>query len=97
MYGLMARDKTVKKGSYTYKGFKMMLAETDPGRLAARGYGEEVTPKFIVSSYIDDILQRHIGAYLDGQNIDKVLVGVPGIWFDAVNTIDCRSILEEIV
>ncbi len=97
VYGLMARDKTGKKGSYTYKGFKMMLAETDPGRLAARGYGEEVTPKFIVSSYIDDILQRHIGAYLDGQNIDKVVVGVPEIWFDAVNTIDCRSILEEIV
>lgn len=99
-FGPLAREKTGRKGTTVYKGFKMMLAdETNENEevLKARGYDSEYTPSRIVKEYIDDVLQRHIATNSQEEKIDKVVIGVPEIWFSDVSTIDCRTMLEDIV
>lgn len=95
LFGRLAREKAGRKGTTLYKGFKMMLAENDPQQLAARGYDATLTPKRIVSEYLKNLLQNHLAMNPSVDTIDKLVVGVPEIWFDAVSTIDCRATLED--
>lgn len=95
-FGPLARRRTGRGGATVYKGFKMMLAETNEEVLKTRGYDGEYTPSRIVKEYINDVLQRHIITN-NQEKIDKVVIGVPEIWFSDVSTIDCRTILEDIV
>ncbi|MBQ4563984.1 MAG: Hsp70 family protein [Lachnospiraceae bacterium] len=96
LFGLLARDKTGRRGTTTYKGFKMMLAENDRAKLTARGYDSEFTPKRVVAEYLNNILQNHLSMYNTEDNrINKLVVGVPEIWFSDIATIDCRVTLEE--
>ena len=98
IFGPLAREKTGRKGTTIYKGFKMMLAETDNSVLKSRGYDDEYTPQKIVQAYLNDILLRYVsGSNAEINEIDKVVVGVPEIWFSDVSTIDCRTALEDIV
>lgn len=96
-FGPLARDRIGRKGITVYKGFKMMLAETNKDILKVRGYSDEYTPIRIVKEYIDNILQRHLTANTTEDIIDKVVIGVPEVWFTEVSTIDCRTLLEDIV
>ena len=96
-FGSLARESTGRKGSILYKGFKMMLAETDEKVLKARGYTHEYTPERIIKEFIDDILKKYMETYQIDGNLDKVVIGVPEIWFKKVSTIDCRTKLENIV
>ncbi|HAX83625.1 MAG TPA: hypothetical protein DCY15_03855, partial [Ruminococcaceae bacterium] len=96
-FGSLARESTGRKGSTLYKGFKMMLAETDENVLKARGYTHEYTPERIIKEFIDDILKKYMETYQIDGNLDKVVIGVPEIWFKKVSTIDCRTKLENIV
>ena len=95
-FGLLARENIGRKDKTVYKGFKMMLAETNKNVLKARGYDDEFTPDRIVKEYIDDLLHRYI-TNNNQEKIDKVVIGVPDIWFSDKSTIDCRTILEDIV
>lgn len=97
LFGQAARNKVGMKGYQTYKGFKMMLSE-EPGskNLVDRGYTEDFTPYRATSVYIENLLN----GYVDGLNLerlDKVVVGVPEIWFEDNSTMDCREILEGII
>ena len=57
--GPLTRDKTGRKGTITYKGFKMMLSEKENSKLKQlRGYDEEYTPERFVKEYLDDLLQK---------------------------------------
>lgn len=95
LFGLLAREKTGRKGTVAYKGFKMMLAESNQEKLAARGYDDTFTPKRIVSAYLENVLKNHLAMNPDKTGIDKLVVGVPEIWFSDLTTIDCRVTLEE--
>lgn len=97
-FGPLAKERTGRKGTVLYKGFKMMLAEEDGEVLASRGYNEQWTPKKIVEVYLNDLLKNHL--YTNGLGvdvIDKIVIGVPEIWFSEVSTLDCRTALEGIV
>lgn len=96
LFGPLAREKTGRKGTVTYKGFKMMLAESSQEKLHSRGYDDVYTPRKIVSAYLENILQSHLAMYNSQDNrIDKLVVGVPEIWFSDLATIDSRVTLEE--
>lgn len=96
--GPSARRKVGKIGTVTYTGFKMMLAETDQTLLAQRNYDEIFTPKKIIKEYIDDLLTQYLST-LNGNptRIEKLVVGVPEIWFTSALTIDCRTALKDII
>ena len=96
--GPLTRDKTGRKGTITYKGFKMMLSEKENSKLKQlRGYDEEYTPERIVREYLDDLLRKYLATNTTEQQIDRIVIGVPEVWFDAVQTIDCRAIIKDIV
>lgn len=95
LFGPLARQKTGRKGTTSYKGFKMMLAETDQEVLRTRGYDDACTPRMIVSAYLENILKNHLAMNPDVTCIDKLVVGVPEIWFSDIATIDCRVTLED--
>lgn len=96
--GPLTRDKTGRKGTTTYKGFKMMLSEKENSKLKRlRGYDEDYTPERIVREYLDDLLQKYLATNTAEQQIDKIVIGVPEVWFDAIQTIDCRAIIKDIV
>lgn len=92
--GEMARAQIGRAKTTVYKGFKMMLAEKDPAILASRGYGDDITPKKIVEIFIQNLLSKVVE---DGEKIDKLVVGVPEIWFSDTSTIDSRTALEDII
>lgn len=96
--GPLARELVGKKNTVAYRGFKMMLAE-DSSKWAERNYNEEFSPAAIVKVYIDKILAQYntsIKAASD-ENIEKLVVGVPEIWFTRTKTIDCRGELKKII
>ncbi len=95
LFGPLAREKTGRRGTTAYKGFKMMLAEQNPEKLRSRGYDDVYTPRKIVSAYLENILKNHLAMNPEVDSIDKLVVGVPEIWFSDLSTIDCRVTLEE--
>lgn len=97
-FGSSARNKVGRKRTTAYTGFKIMLAETDQEILRQRNYDETYTPERITSEYIKDLLTK----YRDTENsqqlvIDKLVVGVPEIWFESTRTIDCRKVLKDMI
>lgn len=95
-FGPLAKEGTGRKGTTLYKGFKMMLAENDAAVLEARGYDVEYTPKRIMEAYLSDLLQKYLRVNGE-ERIDKLVVGVPEIWFSEYETLDCRTALEDIL
>lgn len=97
LFGASARKKVGKKKTTAYTGFKMMLAETQPEVLRQRHYDEIYTPERIISEYINDLLMKYRKAVNSQLAIDKLVVGVPEIWFESARTIDCRTALKKLI
>ena len=96
--GSVARNETGRIGSKTFKGFKMMIAETNPMNLKQRGYDETDTPLSITRTYLSQLLEKYVNRNRGSVDvIDKIVVGVPEIWFSDVKTADCRTSLEKII
>ena len=94
VFGAEAKNKTGRKGYTSYKGFKMLLAETRREQLIRRGFGDQ-TPPDIAGRFLDfcirEALQRSGEDY-----IDHLVVGVPEVWNDSLSTLDGRNILKRI-
>ena len=99
LFGTSARNKVGRSGFDTYTGFKMMLSETDENVLKQRFYDDKFTPRYIVSEYLDYLLNlyRNRTGKEDKEKIEKLVVGVPEIWFTSTLTIDCRTTLRDII
>lgn len=96
MFGEGARDNTGLEGATTYKGFKMLLAETDETKLSQRGYDSEFTPRRITAEYLEHLLKAHL--YNEKQNqIDNLVVGIPQVWFGGYSTLSSQIVLQEIL
>lgn len=91
--GQLARKMAGKGDCITYKGFKMLLAEEDKEVLRARGYDDEYTPERVTKIFVDSLLKNCD----DKPDFDKLVVGVPEIWFDDRATIDCRTKLKDMI
>lgn len=97
IFGASARSEMGIPGTTLYKGFKMMLAEENPEMFRERGYTEEYTPEVIITEYINYILNGYMHSKGDKVKINKLVLGVPEVWFENAKTIDCRLKLENLV
>ncbi len=96
--GSPSRSLIGRNGVTVYKGFKMLLPETNEDILSERGYTGTDTPRNICDLYISDLIDRYAKSFReDNVCIDKVVVGVPAIWFDDLPTVDARSVLQSII
>lgn len=94
-FGRAAKSRTGKKGVKVFKAFKMMLPEQDSEVLQARGFDETNTPEYITRLFIEDVLQQVL-ADLHENTIGTLVIGVPEIWSDGINTVDGRTMLRNI-
>lgn len=97
LFGPLARDVAGRKGTTTFKGFKMLLAENDQQKLKERGYTKKHSPRSLTVDYLDNLLQAFLDMDRSVAKIDKVVVGVPEIWLSDISTIDCRATLEDAI
>ena len=89
VFGSPSRSLIGRNGVTVYKGFKI---------LSERGYTETDTPLKISELYIKDLLARYARRFKeDNVDIDKVVVGVPAVWFDNLSTVDARPVLQNII
>lgn len=93
--GKAAKVLTGKKDVKIFKAFKMLLPEKDPEMLAMRGYDEENTPEHIASVFLHDILKKVLED-MHEDRIGKLVVGVPEIWNEGIDTLDGRGVILKI-
>jgi molecular chaperone DnaK len=104
-YGFEARD-TLKNPllesniSRVFRGFKMLLGKmADDEMLRQRGFdfgNGKYSPEKIAEEFLRYYLDIALGRCQDGQ-IEKIVIGVPQIWFDEVNSISARDSLHQIL
>lgn len=94
-FGVVAKNRTGKKDWKTYKGFKMLLSETDQNKLRQRGYSQEENPVTITQSYLENLIQNVIDKCGD-ERIENMVVGAPEVWFQEMNTLSGRALLRDI-
>lgn len=95
-FGRAARSITGKQGVSLFRGFKMLLAESDPGMLAARGYTAVHTPRRVAGRFLEYCLRQVLG-YLHVAKIDHLVVGIPEIWNEQLSTLDARTVLRDLL
>ena len=94
-FGRAAKSRTGRKNVSLFKGFKMLLPETDAEKLAKRGYDPVNTPEHITRLFLENLLKKVL-ADLNDQVIDRLVVCAPEIWNDGMDTLDGRLILSRI-
>lgn len=93
--GRSAKLLTGKKGSRVFKAFKMMLPEKDAKRLRKRGFDEEYTPVWAAKEFLEKVLLQVLND-LHETCIDSLVIGVPEIWNNEIQTIDGRTVVRDI-
>jgi len=94
-YGVAAKGKTGNPNETVFKGFKILLPETDASKITERGYTQEDTPERIASMYLKHILELALSSRRE-RNIEKLVICVPEIWNDGIGTMDGRRIVRDI-
>lgn len=94
-FGMAAKTQAGKKGITVFKAFKMMLTESGPKRLEARGFAGENTPGRIAREFIGEVL-RQVLSDMHEDRIGTLVVGVPEVWSDGIGTLDGRTIVRDI-
>lgn len=95
-FGLNARSKMNSCDLTVYKGFKMLLSKSKMD-IEERGYIAPYTPENVTEKYISKMLNNYSTQYLNGGSIDKLVVGVPEIWFNDPESVNAREKLRDIV
>lgn len=108
-YGTSAKNKSGYSSDRVFKGFKMMLPETDEKVLSDRGYElptendttlERDTPHNITRRFLSNYLCKAIKDVNDGDRIEKLVVGIPVNWDQMdekhQNLLEGRRILRDI-
>lgn len=94
-FGTAAKNQTGRKNVETYKGFKMLLPDSEKNVSVRRGYTRE-TPEEISARFLKYLLEQAIEYFHDGEAVDHVVVGVPEIWFQNLDSIDARMKVKKI-
>lgn len=94
-FGVAAKKKTGFRNTVTYKGFKMLLPETEEGLLRARGYNEKYAPRYISRRFLDSCLRKALDI-CHGERIERLVVGAPEIWNERMGTEDPKTILKDL-
>lgn len=76
-----------------YRAFKMLLADSDPGRLKARGYTEDITPRSVSKAF----LQQHMELALNEEKqFEHVVICVPEVWNRDILNMGGKTVLRDI-
>ena len=94
-FGSSAKIQTGKKNISTFKAFKMMLPEFREENLAARGYSRVNTPQSIAERFLSYCMREALKRTGE-EKIEHLIVGVPEVWNEQMNTMDGRNILKKI-
>lgn len=94
-FGRAAKRLTGKKEAQVFKGFKMMLTQSDLKELERRGFSEEYMPERVAAIFIENLL-RQVLKDCHEERIDRLVVGVPEIWSEDMSTIDGRTMIRDI-
>jgi molecular chaperone DnaK len=94
-FGSAAKGRLGRAGVTIYTGFKMMLTEKDSGVLRERGYNQDVTPSTITTDYLNNVIAKYLER-TQQDSIEKLVAGVPEIWFSNAKLLDCRKVLQDI-
>lgn len=95
-FGKAAKNMTGNRNVRIFKAFKMLLNEQmSAENLAERGYDEENTPESISAFFLEKVLKSAL-AKIGDDTIGKLVVGVPEVWGQSLNTFDGRSALRRI-
>jgi molecular chaperone DnaK len=94
-FGSVAKELLGDTGVTIYTGFKMMLTEKDGNVLRTRGYDQNVTPSTVTADYLNNVIAKYLER-TQQDSIEKLVVGVPEIWFSNAKLLDCRKILQDI-
>ena len=94
-FGAGAKVKTGKKGFRTFKAFKMLLPETNEKVLEERGFDEEHRPDKIAEQFLDFCLREAL-RQCGEEKVGKMVIGVPEVWNDHLETLDGRNVLRNI-
>lgn len=90
-----AKSRIGRRGVTVFRGFKMLLPETDGEALAARGYAGENMPREIARRFLDYCLRQALEILHETQ-VDNLVVGAPEIWNESIGTMDGRTVLRNI-
>lgn len=96
---LCGSSAKVKVGrANVYEAFKMLLVEPDKKMLERRGYSKKYSPRVIAKLFLENLINGAANRYAQpGEDIDEVVICVPEVWSNNVNTLDGRNILREIL
>lgn len=95
-FGREARNIIFNENVNVYKGFKMLLSKPEKD-VKKRGYIAPYTPENVTEKYISKMLNNYSTQCLNGGSIDKLVVGVPEIWFNDPESVNVREKLRDIV
>ncbi len=91
-----AKEQVGKKSVRVYEAFKMLLNEPNQEMLCRRGYDDEYTPRHITKTFLEStlhgIMQRE-----SRDSIENIVICVPEIWGNKLNTLDGRAILRNVL
>ncbi len=95
-YGKSAKNLTGNKNVIIFKAFKMLLNEQmSEENLRKRNYDPENTPEKIASFFLEKVLKSALAKTGD-DHIGRLVIGVPEVWGQSLNTFDGRTALSRI-
>lgn len=94
-FGIVAKNMTGKKGCQIFKGFKMLMTESDEELLKKRGFDSFNTPVRLTRAFLENLLQM-VSEKCGEEEIEQVVVGAPEVWFQEMNTVSGRGLLRDI-
>ena len=95
-FGRAARAVTGKRDVRVFKGFKMLLPETDQAFLADRGFDAIHSPRRIAGEFLEFCLRQAL-LCLNETKIHRLVVGVPEIWNERLYALDARAVLLDMI
>ncbi len=95
-FGKSAKNLTGNKNVIIFKAFKMLLNEQmTEENLRERNYDEVNTPEKIAAYFLERVLKSAL-AKVGDDHIGKLIVGVPEVWGQSLNTFDGRTAINRI-
>lgn len=95
-FGRAARAVTGKRDVRVFKGFKMLLPETNQEFLSDRGFDVIHSPRRIAGEFLEFCLRQAL-LCLNETKIHRLVVGVPEIWNERLYALDARAVLLEMI
>ncbi len=94
--GKGAKDLIGRPKTRIFEAFKMLLTQADPDMLKSRGYDAVYSPRTITKCFLESILKNTLRRF-DETEFEDLVICVPEIWRNKLNTQDGRVILRDVL